>query len=64
RMGARYRTKEGRQIRHVHTLNGSGIAVGRALIAVLETYQQADGTIAVPDVLQSYMAGMKTVARA
>jgi seryl-tRNA synthetase len=63
-MGARYRTKEGRQIRHVHTLNGSGIAVGRALIAVLETYQQADGTIAVPDVLQSYMAGMKTVARA
>ncbi|MGZ9104515.1 MAG: serine--tRNA ligase [Rhodoplanes sp.] len=64
RMGARYRTKEGRQIRHVHTLNGSGIAVGRALIAVLETYQQADGTIAVPDVLQSYMAGMKTVGRA
>ncbi|MGZ8389662.1 MAG: serine--tRNA ligase [Rhodoplanes sp.] len=64
RMGARCRTKEGRQIRHVHTLNGSGIAVGRALIAVLETYQQADGTIAVPDVLQSYMAGMKTVARA
>ncbi len=64
RMGARYRTKEGRQIRHVHTLNGSGIAVGRALIAVLETYQQADGTIAVPDVLQSYMGGMKTLARA
>ncbi len=64
RMGARYRTKEGRQIRHVHTLNGSGIAVGRALIAVLETYQQADGSIAVPDVLQSYMGGMKTIARA
>ncbi len=64
RMGARYRTKEGRQIRHVHTLNGSGIAVGRALIAVLETCQQADGTIAVPDVLQSYMAGMRSVARA
>jgi seryl-tRNA synthetase len=64
RMGARYRTKEGRQIRHVHTLNGSGIAVGRALIAVLETYQQADGAIAVPDVLQSYMGGMKTITRA
>lgn len=63
RMGARYRTKEGRQIRHVHTLNGSGIAVGRALIAVLETYQQADGTIAVPDVLRSYMGGMKTIER-
>jgi seryl-tRNA synthetase len=64
RMAARYRTKEGRTIRHVHTLNGSGIAVGRALIAVLETYQQADGAIAVPDVLQSYMGGMKTIERA
>ena len=61
-MAARYRTKEGRQIRHVHTLNGSGVAVGRALIAVMETYQQADGSIAVPDVLQSYMGGMKVVA--
>jgi seryl-tRNA synthetase len=62
RMAARYRTKEGRHIRHVHTLNGSGVAVGRALIAVMETYQQADGSIAVPDVLQSYMGGMKVVA--
>ena len=56
-------SKEGRHIRHVHTLNGSGLAVGRTLIAVLETYQQADGTIAVPDVLQSYMGGMKTIER-
>jgi seryl-tRNA synthetase len=63
RMGARYRTKEGRHIRHVHTLNGSGVAVGRALIAVMETYQQADGSIAVPAVLQSYMGGMKTISR-
>jgi seryl-tRNA synthetase len=63
RMGARYRTREGRQIRFVHTLNGSGIAVGRALIAVLENYQQEDGSIAVPDVLQSYMGGMKTIER-
>jgi seryl-tRNA synthetase len=62
-MGARYRTKEGRHIRYVHTLNGSGVAVGRALVAVLETYQQADGSIAVPDVLQSYMGGMKTIER-
>jgi seryl-tRNA synthetase len=62
RMAARYRTREGRQVRHVHTLNGSGVAVGRALIAVMETYQQADGSIAVPDVLQSYMGGMKVVA--
>ena len=38
-------------MRHVHTLNGSGVAVGRALIAVMENYQQADGSIAVPDVL-------------
>ena len=63
RMGARYRTKEGRTVRHVHTLNGSGVAVGRALIAVMETYQQADGSIAVPDVLQGYMGGMKVIGK-
>jgi seryl-tRNA synthetase len=63
RMNARYRTKEGRAVRHVHTLNGSGVAVGRALIAVMETYQQADGSIAVPDVLQSYMGGMKVIEK-
>ena len=62
RMAARYRAKEGRQVRHVHTLNGSGVAVGRALIAVMETYQQTDGSIAVPDALQSYMGGTKVVA--
>jgi seryl-tRNA synthetase len=62
RMAARYKTKEGRQNRYVHTLNGSGVAVGRALIAVMETYQQADGSIAVPDALQSYMGGIKVVA--
>ncbi|MBV8576213.1 MAG: serine--tRNA ligase [Acetobacteraceae bacterium] len=61
RMAARYRTKEGRAVRHVHTLNGSGVATGRALIAVMETYQQADGSIAVPDALQSYMGGTKTI---
>jgi seryl-tRNA synthetase len=63
RMKARYRTKEGREVRHVHTLNGSGVAVGRALIAVMETYQQADGSIAVPDALQSYMGGLKVIAK-
>ena len=63
RMNARYRTREGRNVRHVHTLNGSGVAVGRALIAVMETYQQADGSIAVPDVLQGYMGGMKTIEK-
>jgi seryl-tRNA synthetase len=62
RMAARYRTREGRQIRPVHTLNGSGLAVGRALIAVMETYQQVGGAIAVPNVLQSYMGGMNVVA--
>jgi seryl-tRNA synthetase len=62
RMAARYRTREGRHVRHVHTLNGSGLAVGRALIAVMETYQQVCGSIAVPNVLQSYMGGMTVVA--
>jgi seryl-tRNA synthetase len=63
RMNARYRTKEGRAVRHVHTLNGSGVAVGRALIAVMETYQQADGSIAVPDALRSYMGGMTKIEK-
>jgi len=59
RMDARFRGKD-RATRFVHTLNGSGVAVGRALIAVMENYQQEGGSIAVPDVLQSYMGG-KTV---
>jgi seryl-tRNA synthetase len=63
RMDARFRPKEGKGPRFVHTLNGSGVAVGRALIAVMETYQQADGSIAVPDVLQAYMGGMKKIER-
>jgi len=63
RMDARYRTKDGRQNRYVHTLNGSGVAVGRALIAIMETYQQQGGSIAVPDVLHSYMGGLKTIER-
>ncbi len=63
RMNARYRTKEGRQVRYVHTLNGSGVAVGRAMIAVMETYQQAGGSIAVPDALAPYMGGIKTIEK-
>jgi len=62
RMDARSRGPDGKP-RFVHTLNGSGTAVGRALIAVMETYQQEDGSIAVPDVLQPYMGGLKVVAR-
>jgi seryl-tRNA synthetase len=60
RMDARYRGPDGKP-RFVHTLNGSGTAVGRALIAVMETYQQEDGSIAVPDVLQPYMGGVKVI---
>ncbi|ARQ01792.1 serine--tRNA ligase [Pseudorhodoplanes sinuspersici] len=62
RMNARYRPKGGNP-RFVHTLNGSGVAVGRALIAVMETYQQADGSIAVPDALQPYMGGLKVIEK-
>src|SRR5579875_1905480 len=63
RMNARYKGKEGRVKGFVHTLNGSGIAVGRALIAVMETYQQAGGAIAVPDVLRPYMGGATMIER-
>jgi seryl-tRNA synthetase len=57
-MGARYRAKDAKGTSFVHTLNGSGVAIGRALIAVLETHQQADGTIAIPEVLRPYMGGL------
>ena len=60
RMNARYRPSEGK-VEFVHTLNGSGVAVGRALIAVMETYQQPDGSILVPDVLRPYMTGLERV---
>ena len=60
RMDARSRGPDGKP-RFVHTLNGSGTAVGRALIAVMETYQQQGGSIAVPDVLQPYMGGLKVI---
>src|ERR1019366_9190057 len=62
RMDARYRGSDGKP-RFVHTLNGSGTAVGRALIAVMETYQQENGSIAVPDMLQPYMGGLKLVEK-
>jgi seryl-tRNA synthetase len=61
RMNARYRPAEGKGTRFVHTLNGSGVAVGRALIAVLENYQQADGSVVVPDVLKPYMGGLEVI---
>ena len=62
RMNARSRGPDGKP-RFVHTLNGSGTAVGRALIAVIENYQQEDGSIAVPEVLQPYMGGLKVIAK-
>ncbi len=62
RMEARYRPAGAKQARYVHTLNGSGVAVGRALVAVLENYQEEDGSVAVPEALQPYMGGMKRIA--
>ncbi|MEN5084804.1 serine--tRNA ligase [Bosea sp. TWI1241] len=64
RMNARYKTKDGKGPFYVHTLNGSGTAVGRALIAVMENYQNADGSITVPDVLVPYMRGVTRIAKA
>ncbi|WP_085340360.1 serine--tRNA ligase [Aquidulcibacter paucihalophilus] len=61
RMDARTRAKGEKATRFVHTLNGSGLAIGRALVAVLENYQQEDGTIRVPDVLVPYMGGLTHV---
>jgi seryl-tRNA synthetase len=62
RMEARFRDKDGK-VRHVHTLNGSALAVGRTLIAVIENYQQEDGSIVVPEVLQPYMGGLKVISK-
>lgn len=61
RMKARFRTVGDKNTRFVHTLNGSGVAVGRALIAVMENYQEADGTIRVPEVLKPYMGGLERI---
>ncbi len=61
RMHARWRNPETGKPEPVHTLNGSGLAVGRALIAVMENYQQADGSILVPDVLKPYMGGLDRI---
>ena len=56
RANIRYRTAE-KKIGFVHTLNGSGLAIGRTLIAILENYQQGDGSIAIPEALRKYMNG-------
>ncbi len=61
RMNARFRPTGSKQPLHVHTLNGSGVAVGRALIAVMENYQNGDGTVTIPEVLRPYMGGMEMI---
>ena len=58
-MQARWRNPETGKPEPVHTLNGSGVAVGRALVAVLENYQQSDGTVTVPDGLRPYLGGLE-----
>jgi seryl-tRNA synthetase len=63
RMNARYRPADSKATRFVHTLNGSGVAVGRALVAVLENYQNEDGSVTVPEVLRSYMGGVERISR-
>ena len=64
RMNARYRGKDDKNTKFVHTLNGSGTAVGRCLIAVLENYLNADGSVTVPDALLPYMGGVKRIEKA
>ena len=63
RMNARYRPAgDGRGVEYVHTLNGSGVAVGRALIAILENYQNTDGSVTVPEALRPYMGGLEVIS--
>jgi seryl-tRNA synthetase len=62
-MNARYRSKDDtKDIRFVHTLNGSGLAVGRTMIAIIENYQNEDGSITVPQALRPYMGGLEKIA--
>ena len=61
RAGIRFRRKDSKRPEYVHTLNGSGLAVGRTFAAILENYQQADGSVIIPDALQSYMGGQKII---
>jgi seryl-tRNA synthetase len=62
RMAARYRPKEGKGTRFLHTLNGSGLAIGRTLVAILENYQNEDGSVTVPEVLRPYMRGLELIS--
>ncbi len=61
RMDARYRPKDAKDVRFVHTLNGSGLAVGRTLVAILENYQEPDGSVTIPEALKPYMGGLDRI---
>jgi seryl-tRNA synthetase len=63
RMDARYKPTDGKGPRHVHTLNGSGLAVGRTMVAILENYQNDDGSVTIPDALRPYMGGAEKITR-
>jgi seryl-tRNA synthetase len=57
----KYRPADGGKARYLHTLNGSGLAIGRAMAAILENYQQKDGSVLIPDALQPYLGGLKVI---
>ena len=63
RMGIKYKPADGGKARFIHTLNGSGLAIGRTLIALMENYQNADGSITVPEALRPYVGGLERVSR-
>ena len=62
RMRTRFRAERGAKPQLVHTINGSGLAIGRTLIAVLENYQQADGSVVIPEVLRPYLGGLDRIS--
>lgn len=61
RAGIRFRREQGGKPEYVHTLNGSGLAIGRTVAAILENYQEEDGSITIPEVLRPYMGGLETI---
>jgi len=63
RASIRYRPKDGGKVKLVHTLNGSGLAVGRTVIGILENFQEADGSVTIPEVLVPYMGGATNITR-
>jgi seryl-tRNA synthetase len=62
-MNARFRAKTAKQTRFVHTLNGSGLAIGRTIVAIMENYQDDAGSIVVPEALRPYMGGLERITK-